>query len=52
MPNMDKLKKQADKKRKAKHRDMPKDPKDLARAIFAYGLPKKKRKHAEIEETA
>ncbi len=40
------------KKRKTKHRDMPKDPKDLARAIFAYGLPEKKRKRMQAEETA
>ena len=47
MPNMDKLKKRTGaklKKIKRPHRDMPTDPKDLARAIFAYGLPKKKRK--------
>lgn len=48
MPNMEKQKKRADKKLKKKHRDMPKDPKDLARAIFAYGLSKKKRKAAQV----
>ena len=49
MPNAQKLKKRTDeklKKTKRRHRDMPKDPKDLARAIFAYGLPEEKRKHS------
>lgn len=49
MSNTDKLKKRADKKLKkikSRHRDMPTDPKDLARAIFAYGLPEEKRKRS------
>ena len=54
MPNMQKLKKRADKKLKKKlkkkHRDMPDDPRKLALAMFAHADDKlKKRRQAEEE---
>ena len=45
MPILKKLKKR--KKTKYEHRDMPEDPRKLALAMFAYGLPEKKRKRLE-----